>query len=56
MGDLIGLRAAFAWSALLALTGVPAVYFLPRRRRHEGQPTRAPETKPGHEGKKGVKR
>jgi FSR family fosmidomycin resistance protein-like MFS transporter len=56
MGDLIGLRAAFAWGALLALTGVPAVYFLPRRTRHEGRPTRASETKPGHEGKKGVKR
>jgi FSR family fosmidomycin resistance protein-like MFS transporter len=56
MGDLIGLRAAFAWGALLALTGVPAVYFLPRRTRHEGRPTRVSETKAGHEGKKGVKR
>ncbi len=29
-GDLLGLGAAFAWSALLALLGVPVIYFLPR--------------------------
>jgi FSR family fosmidomycin resistance protein-like MFS transporter len=31
MGDQVGLRAAFAWSALLALAGVPVIYFLPQR-------------------------
>jgi len=31
IGDLLGLRAAFAWSAALALAGVPAIYFLPRQ-------------------------
>lgn len=31
MGDLLGLRAVFAWSALLALVGVPVIYFLPQR-------------------------
>lgn len=31
MGDLLGLRAAFAWSAVLALFGPPCIYFLPRR-------------------------
>ena len=31
MGDLLGLRAAFAWSAVLALIGVPVIYFLPRQ-------------------------
>jgi FSR family fosmidomycin resistance protein-like MFS transporter len=31
MGDLVGLRAAFAWSAGLALFGPPCIYFLPRR-------------------------
>ena len=31
MGDLLGLRAAFAWSAVLALLGVPVIYFLPRQ-------------------------
>ena len=30
LGDIIGLRAAFAWSAVLALAGVPVIYFLPR--------------------------
>ena len=30
-GDLLGLRAAFAWSAVLALLGVPVIYFLPRQ-------------------------
>lgn len=30
-GDLLGLQAAFAWSALLALLGVPVIYFLPRQ-------------------------
>jgi FSR family fosmidomycin resistance protein-like MFS transporter len=29
-GDLLGLRVAFAWSAVLALLGVPVIYFLPR--------------------------
>ena len=36
MADLIGLRAAFAWSAVLALAGVPVVYFLPRQTRRKG--------------------
>ncbi|HID28590.1 MAG TPA: hypothetical protein EYP19_01150 [Desulfobacterales bacterium] len=31
MGDLLGLRAAFAWSAVMALIGVPLIYFLPRQ-------------------------
>ena len=31
IGDLLGLRAAFAWSAVLALLGVPVIYFLPRQ-------------------------
>jgi FSR family fosmidomycin resistance protein-like MFS transporter len=31
MGDLLGLRAAFVWSAILALLGLPSIYFLPRR-------------------------
>ncbi|MCK4388809.1 MAG: MFS transporter [Desulfobacterales bacterium] len=31
MGDLMGLRAAFAWSAVLALLGLPVIYFLPQR-------------------------
>ncbi len=30
MGDQLGLRAAFAWSAVLALAGVPAIFLLPR--------------------------
>jgi FSR family fosmidomycin resistance protein-like MFS transporter len=34
MADLLGLRAAFAWSAVLALPGVPAIYFLPRQVIH----------------------
>jgi len=36
VGDLLGLRAAFAWSAVLALAGVPVVYFLPRHTRRKG--------------------
>jgi hypothetical protein len=28
--DLVGLRTAFAWSALLALLGVPLIFTLPR--------------------------
>jgi FSR family fosmidomycin resistance protein-like MFS transporter len=39
IGDLVGLRAAFVWSAVLSLTGLPTVYFLPQRTKHEGQPT-----------------
>jgi FSR family fosmidomycin resistance protein-like MFS transporter len=35
MGDLVGLRAAFAWGALLALVGVPVIYFLPQRTMQE---------------------
>ncbi len=35
MGDLVGLRAAFTWSALLALVGVPVIYFLPQRTMQE---------------------
>jgi FSR family fosmidomycin resistance protein-like MFS transporter len=31
MGDQVGLRTAFAWSALLAMCAVPAVLFLPAR-------------------------
>lgn len=31
MGDVLGLRAAFAWSAGVALLGIPIVFFLPRR-------------------------
>ncbi|MBW1739841.1 MAG: MFS transporter [Deltaproteobacteria bacterium] len=30
IGDLLGLRAAFAWGAVLALLGLPVIYFLPR--------------------------
>jgi FSR family fosmidomycin resistance protein-like MFS transporter len=30
-GDLLGLRAAFGWSAVLALLGLPVIYFLPRQ-------------------------
>jgi FSR family fosmidomycin resistance protein-like MFS transporter len=30
MGDMMSLRAAFAWSAVLALAGVPVVFLLPR--------------------------
>jgi FSR family fosmidomycin resistance protein-like MFS transporter len=30
LGDTVGLRTAFTWSALLALGGVPFIYFLPR--------------------------
>jgi FSR family fosmidomycin resistance protein-like MFS transporter len=56
VGDLIGLRGAFAWSAVLALTGVVAVYFLPRRTRHVGQSTRTYCTRAGNEDKKGTKR
>jgi MFS family permease len=29
MGDQVGLRTAFAWSALLSLGAAPAVLFLP---------------------------
>jgi FSR family fosmidomycin resistance protein-like MFS transporter len=36
MGDLLGLQAAFAWSAVLALLGVPCIYFLPRPTRTNG--------------------
>jgi FSR family fosmidomycin resistance protein-like MFS transporter len=36
MGDLMGLQAAFAWSAVLALFGLPCVYFLPRPTRTNG--------------------
>jgi FSR family fosmidomycin resistance protein-like MFS transporter len=35
-GDLLGLRAAFAWSALLALVGVPVMYFLPQQAKNHG--------------------
>ena len=40
IGDLLGLSAAFAWSAVLALCGLPCVYFLPRpnRTNHAGDP------------------
>jgi FSR family fosmidomycin resistance protein-like MFS transporter len=30
LADIVGLRTAFAWSALLALVGVPLIYLLPR--------------------------
>jgi FSR family fosmidomycin resistance protein-like MFS transporter len=30
LADVVGLRAAFAWSALLALVGLPLIYALPR--------------------------
>jgi FSR family fosmidomycin resistance protein-like MFS transporter len=36
MGDLLGLQAAFAWSAVLALFGLPCIYFLPRPPRTNG--------------------
>jgi FSR family fosmidomycin resistance protein-like MFS transporter len=45
MGDLLGLRAAFAWSAVLALFGLPSIYFLPRRTRTDGAGD------PGHDTK-----
>ena len=31
IGDLVGLRAALAWSALLGLAGVPVIYWLPQQ-------------------------
>jgi len=34
VGDLLGLGAAFAWSAALAMLGLPVIYFLPRHARH----------------------
>lgn len=33
LADLVGLRTAFAWSAVLALVGVPLIYALPRDSR-----------------------
>ncbi|MDY6989182.1 MAG: MFS transporter [Thermodesulfobacteriota bacterium] len=35
MGDMMGLRAAFAWSAVLALAGVPAIFLLPKQTREK---------------------
>jgi FSR family fosmidomycin resistance protein-like MFS transporter len=31
MGDILGLRATFAWSAALAFLGIPIIFLLPRR-------------------------
>jgi FSR family fosmidomycin resistance protein-like MFS transporter len=36
LGDLLGLQAAFAWSAVLALLGLPCICFLPRPTRTNG--------------------
>ena len=30
LADMVGLRTAFAWSAIIALTSLPVIYFLPR--------------------------
>ncbi|MDY6836398.1 MAG: MFS transporter [Thermodesulfobacteriota bacterium] len=35
MGDMMGLRAAFAWSAVLALAGVPVIFWLPKQTREK---------------------
>jgi len=35
MGDIMGLRAAFAWSAVLALAGVPVILLLPKQTREK---------------------
>jgi MFS family permease len=35
MGDLWGLKITFAWLALLALLGIPAIYFLPVQRHSD---------------------
>lgn len=50
MGDVVGLRAAFAWSAVLAVTGLPAIYFLPRRTRPAAPRPTASPTEADHEG------
>lgn len=36
-GDLIGLRAAFAWCAVLSLAGIPVIYFLPGKEAGQRQ-------------------
>lgn len=33
LGDILGLKAAFIWSALLALVGIPVVFFVPEHHR-----------------------
>ena len=35
LGDTIGLRSAYTWSALIALISIPAIYFLPCRPKEE---------------------
>ena len=45
MGDLFGLSAAFAWSAVLALCGLPCIYFLPRPARTHNAGNREHNTK-----------
>jgi FSR family fosmidomycin resistance protein-like MFS transporter len=35
LGDTIGLRSAYLWSALIALISIPTIYFLPSRPKEE---------------------